>query len=201
MTLLMTGSAIVLIGFTFIWTGTRYMNNRARRTCLTNLQQIGMATSQYLGDYDLMFPRGAAWSDELMPYIKNTKYFQCPQRGVFPQGYAMHRSATGAYEHSFNEPEKMVLYFEADAPNANTLNTGSMLPQIPRHGEGHHIAFADNRVTHVRMVMQPDFKFGYDANFERRKHQFNTADAKFWEAYNKKQETLWRQKIAIHKKQ
>src|SRR4051794_1291126 len=62
--------------------------DRARQTnCLSNTRQMAVAVTQYLQDYDEMFPKdsndGQAtfWMDYVQPYVKNISIWVCPSRG------------------------------------------------------------------------------------------------------------------------
>ena len=67
--------------------------NARRSSCQSNLKQIGLGFMQYARDYDETFPLAyadsdgsgsyssafdAGWADNLQPYLKSTRLFQCP---------------------------------------------------------------------------------------------------------------------------
>ena len=61
----------------------RARENARRTSCLSNVKQIGLATMQYLQDYDERYMvvdhgTGYAWFDPLQPYIKSEQLFRCP---------------------------------------------------------------------------------------------------------------------------
>ena len=79
-------------------------------SCLSNIKQMGVATMQYIQDYDECYPLGyrqgltgeylpvekttatanrwVAWFDTIYPYIKNGQVFVCPSKnGVVDYGY------------------------------------------------------------------------------------------------------------------
>ncbi|HEY3333359.1 MAG TPA: DUF1559 domain-containing protein [Capsulimonadaceae bacterium] len=60
---------------------------KARQTsCLSNLKQIGLGFTQYIQDYDEIFPGSqiksgvniVGWRTELYPYVKSLQVFMCP---------------------------------------------------------------------------------------------------------------------------
>ncbi len=62
---------------------------RGRRTaCLSNERQIGMAMLQYVADNEEACPfgptpsAGTGWAGACLPYIKDTRLFQCPDDGT-----------------------------------------------------------------------------------------------------------------------
>ncbi len=64
---------------------------KARQTsCLNNCKQVGVAFLQYAQDYDGLMPQRDtgvapnryAWTDFLMPYIKNSQVFICPSENT-----------------------------------------------------------------------------------------------------------------------
>ncbi|HET6385633.1 MAG TPA: DUF1559 domain-containing protein [Armatimonadota bacterium] len=79
----------------------------ARRTqCISNVRQMGMAVMMYVQDNDERFPprfpnpaagpgypckpcRTADWRPFVMPYIKNTDIFRCPDDTGAPSFFAM----------------------------------------------------------------------------------------------------------------
>ena len=53
---------------------------KARQTtCASDLKQIGLATMQYVQDYDELYPcNPEQWVDKIYPYVKTQKVFVCP---------------------------------------------------------------------------------------------------------------------------
>lgn len=187
-----------LFGAAFVFKGFEHKRQESlQSSCLSNLKQIGLATMQYVRDYDEQMPRAANWSAALFPYSKNTAIFQCPRRGNVPQGYALHRNASMVSQAAFNDPAKMVLYFDSDGAGVNSSDVGTSLPRRFRHPAGFGLGFADG---HVKVVARPDLKFGYDTHFDRANAKAQAESAKFWAEYQKKQRTLQRRKIASQKK-
>jgi len=87
-------------------------------SCASNEKQLGLATLQYIQDYDETFPEGntlwgngpwgayrANWAGEIVPYIKSTGVFACPDdsgagqltKGVEWQGLAMSYAPNGLH--------------------------------------------------------------------------------------------------------
>ncbi len=66
----------------------RARENGRRASCQSNLKQMGLATAQYLQDYDERYMLhahivggvqvSASWFVHLQPYIKSEQVFQCP---------------------------------------------------------------------------------------------------------------------------
>lgn len=66
---------------------------KARQTaCASNLKQIGIATLQYIQDYDELYPsgtffgvqyadHGCGWTRQMYPYIKSKQVLVCPNDG------------------------------------------------------------------------------------------------------------------------
>ena len=152
--------ALAIMGVVTLVKGSTWRQNSQRANCQSNLKQIGLAVSQYTRDYDEMMPLGNAWTQELWPYSKSTEVFECPRRGAFPQGYALHRAAAGMNTGVFDEADKVALTFDADGPTPDTLDDGSLLPRPPRHFEGANVAYVDG---HVKWRVNPQAHLGYDA--------------------------------------
>jgi prepilin-type N-terminal cleavage/methylation domain-containing protein/prepilin-type processing-associated H-X9-DG protein len=113
---------------------------KARQTsCLSNMNQIGLALMQYNQDYDEKYPSGyitgtvqpvnngsngggLGWAGECSPYIKSTGVFHCPDdpttapNGTTPQAYpvsyAMNEFAANETQAYFNSPAVTVLATE-----------------------------------------------------------------------------------------
>src|SRR6185295_7109401 len=69
----------------------RARENARRASCQSNLKQMGLATAQYVQDYDDRLPAyylddagnhcpitNVLWYSGLLPYTKNTQIFLCP---------------------------------------------------------------------------------------------------------------------------
>ncbi len=71
---------------------------KARQTtCLNNEKQIGLATMQYVQDYDNTYPHAyyykpnpgsPHWMDMVYPYVKVKEAFECPERALDLTGQA-----------------------------------------------------------------------------------------------------------------
>ncbi|HEY3332204.1 MAG TPA: DUF1559 domain-containing protein [Capsulimonadaceae bacterium] len=74
---------------------------KARQTaCQSNLKQLGLALTQYVGDYDERFPLSTfgspavSWRQVIQPYIKSTEVMTCPDN---PNNAKTVSSAVGSY--------------------------------------------------------------------------------------------------------
>ncbi len=79
---------------------------KARQTtCASNLKQLGIAFTQYIQDYDEIYPLGVAtastgtfqtnWTQEIYPYVKATAVYTCPDdTSVLPAPYTVVSYAT-----------------------------------------------------------------------------------------------------------
>jgi prepilin-type N-terminal cleavage/methylation domain-containing protein/prepilin-type processing-associated H-X9-DG protein len=60
----------------------RARENARRASCQSNLKQIALGITQYIQDYDEMFPsysfNGTGWAENIQPYVKSTQILQCP---------------------------------------------------------------------------------------------------------------------------
>jgi hypothetical protein len=86
---LVLGLIVVVFGFTLCYKATEPIRVTKRRTaCYANLKQIGFAMRQYAQDNDDTFPRASygndadsssyKWMDAILPYAKDTSFFNCP---------------------------------------------------------------------------------------------------------------------------
>jgi prepilin-type processing-associated H-X9-DG protein len=88
---LVTGTIVLIFVAIAIPAFNRARDNGQRRTCQTNLKQIGLGVMLYVRDYDEAYPpavtgvpetsgAGVAkgWGDAIQPYVKSTEIYQCP---------------------------------------------------------------------------------------------------------------------------
>lgn len=92
---------------------------RSIATCASNMKHLGLGLIQYQEDYDERMPNisdknGQTWRSAIYPYVKDTFYYQCPDRDQtdhdanpigtdgYPQSYAMNYSGN----YGATEPDK-----------------------------------------------------------------------------------------------
>jgi prepilin-type processing-associated H-X9-DG protein len=154
------GLAVLIASGLLIFFNTKIKPDRYQRHCVGNLKQIGLAVMQYSRDYDEKFPLTNNWVDGLYPYSKKPPIFVCLIRPDLPHGYALHRGTQWMYGlSSLDNPVETVLVFESDAGTRNPSDFGTSLPKPARHPNSHATLFFDG---HVKVLAQPDLKFGYD---------------------------------------
>jgi len=111
-------------------------------SCLSNQRQIGLASIQYVQDYDeteppLYYvknsPSSPHWMDMIYPYVKSEQVFTCPSRTGDPNGYARYVCTDNTGEFASLTPAgKRTFYYGTYAINAAydvsiTPNTGSVV--------------------------------------------------------------------------
>lgn len=99
----------------------RARENARRTACQSNLKQIGLGMLMYAQDYDEFFPIGAnanrtdrmglGWAGQILPYVKSTQLFRCPDELGRP-GAA---PGAGAAYYSYAYNQSLLL------KNANTI--------------------------------------------------------------------------------
>jgi prepilin-type processing-associated H-X9-DG protein len=71
--------AVILILAALLFPAFSKVRESGRRAvCLNNLKQFGVAIQQYVSDNDGFYPVTIKWGDKVMPYIKNSQIFSCP---------------------------------------------------------------------------------------------------------------------------
>jgi prepilin-type N-terminal cleavage/methylation domain-containing protein len=121
-------------------------------TCQFNEKNIGLAILQYVQDNDEQFPIGApgawghagpgiGWAGAVMPYVKTTSMFQCPDDGTkagtysgfvfYPISYAMNINAAGAGLSQFICPATTVLISEVTTSYAYLEFNDEGLREVP----------------------------------------------------------------------
>ena len=145
------------------------------KNCQINLKQIGMATIQYVRDYDEQFPIAARWANDLKPYAKNwyvigsraqnpdeafDRMFRCPTTGSF---YAYNRHLETVSIGMITDTSRVPLAIEVNVgnPQINFNGVGQDWPASPIHEEegarGNHVVFADGHVelTKNKPIFRP----------------------------------------------
>jgi prepilin-type N-terminal cleavage/methylation domain-containing protein len=151
-------------------------------SCRSNLRQLGMAATMYADDNDglLPAPQGgwdselwqnssrvvpASWHELLVPYIRNTTLFQCPEQGrqrYAQPGYGINATAAGYPLDAFEDPATVIL--AADMVPPGTQWYVSLPLSLPcegvafRHFERACLVFLDGHAT-----ARPAAAFGTDS--------------------------------------
>jgi prepilin-type N-terminal cleavage/methylation domain-containing protein/prepilin-type processing-associated H-X9-DG protein len=110
-------------------------------SCLSNLKQLGLATTMYAGDYDEVLPTASnlrrlangrleEWYDLLPPYVKNNAVFHCPS-------HPGNRNAAPTYDNMGYGWNHQYLTVNGMSTNATLFNTGGAvsLPAIQSPAE------------------------------------------------------------------
>ena len=134
----------------------RARENARRTSCLSNQKQIGLATMQYLQDYDEKYMvvdhgTGYAWFDPLQPYIKNEQVFRCssfPSETLSPRprtDYLMNvMFAHGMAESRIQTPVEQIVVTER-AANVNSDHYHAWV--LPSGHPAH--AYQENQITEI----------------------------------------------------
>ena len=117
-----------------------------RTQCANNLKQLTTAAHMYAADHDETFPDADKWMDQLMPYLKNAKFFSCPASDL-EYAYAMNRALGGVNLEDIENPGEVVLFFESDLGVRNASGNADAVADPPRHNGGSTYAFADAHVA------------------------------------------------------
>ncbi len=115
-------------------------------SCASNLKQINLAMIMYAQDHDEVLP-GAAWADELQPYMKNTQVMICPSRPEAKVGYAFNKALLGKKLSEIAAPSEMVSIFDARMTGANPVGTAADVPPEGVHNGGINVGYVDGHVT------------------------------------------------------
>ncbi|MBI5833445.1 MAG: DUF1559 domain-containing protein [Armatimonadetes bacterium] len=140
-------------------------------SCASNEKQIGIALTQYVQDYDEMYParndaQGIYWSQVIQPYVKSTQTFACPSNtynanasvGVI-QGYPAIPRSYGINERvcvqslaSINAPAQKIIVAEIARQNWNDVGsnwwsgTGNWDQLFAGHNQMANYLFCDGHV-------------------------------------------------------
>ncbi len=118
-------------------------------TCFSNLRQLALASEIYAEDYDHRMLPSAHWMDLLLPYVKDSDIYRCPQaRDADPN----------AYGYSFNlllarrpmsrvpAPDETLMVYDSEYLLRNATDAVTSLPQPGRHDRGNIVSYVDGHV-------------------------------------------------------
>lgn len=91
---------LIIMGMTLVVVAVNNrVGDRARETsCLSNLDQLGLAASMYAADYDGHYPQADLAG--LMSYVKNQQVFRCPEAGETTPAGTLYDPTASSYEHA-----------------------------------------------------------------------------------------------------
>lgn len=157
-------AALVLVVKVVAWLQVRSLGDSysKHRTdyCLSNLYQVSVSLRMYAGDFDDRLPRGAAWMDETLPYMKSADMFYCTEGSGRPLfTYAMNRAMPQQAVTPIADQATTVLVFDSKPVQRSTVGGAELLSRPARHvapshgdqskqgGRGNNIGYVD---THSR---------------------------------------------------
>lgn len=116
---------------------------------MNSLREVGLAAESYAMDYNDYLPRSDDWVDLLDAYVQDAdalvSWLGSPEQG---RAYAMNRLLDGLRYADVSDPQRTVLFFEAQF--GSPLAGGSeLLPAQPRHHHGYVIVFVDGHIENV----------------------------------------------------
>ena len=143
-------------------------SNGPRRSCTSNLAQLGLALTQYTQDSDNMLPSGMntagnGWAGSLYPFIQSTSTYHCPDDPSNPPSisYAENRNIVRQPLARCPNPNSTVAFYEATTLNCDPSHretvslTGLMAPQdSTRHASvkspfGLYFLFLDDHAKYL----------------------------------------------------
>jgi len=154
------GAVITLVGLPILLAGAFPVFARARESarktqCLSNVQNISVALTMYMSDWDETLPPQAnRWEDVLPAYTKSRTVFVCPDDPQSRSGYAFMGELAGKRVSDLPDPWRQVSVFESDR-GWNAFGDLSLLPTQPRHLGGDNFGYVDGHVKWVRRGTPP----------------------------------------------
>ncbi|MFB3138004.1 MAG: DUF4190 domain-containing protein, partial [Phycisphaerales bacterium] len=116
---------------------------------MNSLREVGLAAESYAMDYNDYLPRSSDWVDLLDAYVQDAdalvSWLGSPEQG---RAYAMNRLLDGLRYADVSDPQRTVLFFEAQF--GSPLAGGpELLPAQPRYEQGYVIVFVDGHIENV----------------------------------------------------
>jgi prepilin-type N-terminal cleavage/methylation domain-containing protein/prepilin-type processing-associated H-X9-DG protein len=151
----------------------RARENARRSACQSNLKQIGLGITQYVQDYDDVYPPDdlgtsdplKGWAGAIQTYVKSEQLFQCPSSVTSAPTGATQRDRlydANFTDYGYNRNLGTPLSMAAVANSSNTVLVGDggggdadfYLQKVDkngqRHFEGADYTFADGHVKWLR---------------------------------------------------
>jgi len=133
--------AIAVGGFPIIDANANY--GHPGRSCLSNIKQLALGVLMYSQDADDRLPLTQNWNDEIYPYTKNSLIFMCPSEDNKKEpSYGMNGALRGTILPAVAYPDLTVILFDS-IHGKNRRGGRELLPDPPRHNNGHNVAFLD----------------------------------------------------------
>lgn len=124
----------------------------ARRLwCESRIRRLTFALRMYAQDHDDCLPPARAWSTQVLPYIKQAEWWDCPEAGR-PYGYAVNSNLDGSDLSTVTRPETVLLLFDSRLPGPNAVGGASTVASPVRHPGGNSFCYLDG---HVRWFERP----------------------------------------------
>ncbi len=140
-------------------------NTDGRASCMSNLEQLGLADIQYEQDADETFPPGVGangngWAGQLYGFTKSTGVYRCPKDASDPPfiSYAENRNLAGIGYGNLALPAATVALYEFSTPNCDPSTPEAISAtglQAPPHSARHLPDYGLNFLLtdgHVKML-------------------------------------------------
>ena len=147
-------------------------------SCLSNVEQLGLAMSMYMMDNDDQLPTSDWWVSSISSYIRSNSVLICPSVGGTQTCYAINGKLNKTDANHLMNPSKTVMIFES-IPGDNPIGGKELLPNPPRHGSepGNEIHGIYD-IPHFRFI--GDFYMIAFLDGHAEKTYSNTVDSLIW---------------------
>ena len=134
----MMACAIWLVYIVFVRTPAQ------EKDCVGNLSKVLLGLQIYSLDNDDRLPLSESWADATLAYVDKKSDFRCAMlntRDTDQYGHAFNSQLSGKRIEEVRPDKTMPILFDSRSTRWGAFGGMNLLPESPRNGKGHGVAF------------------------------------------------------------